>query len=63
MNFNWNSVFYAVMSIVTVLGIPSLIVATVWCFMDEHPFIGVLFSLLLLVLIGFVAGLPEEVFS
>lgn len=63
MNFDWNRAFHAVMSLVTIFGMPSLIFAMIWCFMDDHPFIGVLFSLLFLVLIGFVAGLPEEVFS
>lgn len=63
MNFDWNRAFHAVMSFVTILGIPALIIATIWCFMDEHPLLGILFSLLFFVLIGFVSGLPEVVFE
>lgn len=61
--FDWNMAFHAVMSILAIIGIPGLIVASIWCFMDEHPFIGGFLSILTLAFIGFLCGLPGEVIS
>ena len=61
MTFDWNMAIHAVASLLAVLGVPGLVVASVWSFMDEHPFVGVFLSILTLALIGFLYGLPEEV--
>lgn len=62
MNFDWNMAFRGVINILAYLGIPGLTLATIWCFIDEHPFIGGFLSILILAFIGFLCGLPEEVF-
>lgn len=60
MTFDWNAVIHAVVSLLAVLGVPGLLVATIWSFLDEHPFVGAFLSVITLALIGFLCGLPEE---
>ena len=62
MNFDWNAAFYTVMAFLTLFGVPGLIFASIWAFMDEHPFIGAFLAILTLSFIAFLSGLPEEVF-
>ena len=61
MSFDWNMAFHGVISILALLGIPGLTLASIWCFMAEHPFIGGFLSILAFAFIGFLCGLPEEV--
>jgi hypothetical protein len=56
MMFNWYNALWAV----SFLGFPSLALAAIACFCDDHPVLATLCAILALVLVGVIAGLPEE---
>ena len=58
MMFNWYNALFAV----SIFGFPALVLAAIGCFCDDHPVLGTLCTILALVLVGVMAGLPEEVF-
>ena len=58
MMFNWYNALFAV----GCFGFPAFVFAAIGCFCDDHPVLGTICAILALVLVGVMAGLPEEVF-
>lgn len=55
MMFNWYNALFAV----GILGFPAFVLGALVCFYKGHPVLGVVLSVLALVLVGVMAGLPE----
>jgi hypothetical protein len=58
MAFNWYNALWTV----SFFGFPSLVLAAIVCFCDDHPVLGTLCAIVALALAGVMAGLPEGVF-